>query len=147
MPNRAIFLVGFIATIAISGGCASVPMAAANDDAKAKSFVAPTDGRANLYVYRNETLGAAIKMPLLLDNMSIGDTAAHTYAFRQLTPGKHLLVSKTEKDVSLEIDAEAGKNYFVWQEVKMGVFAARSALHAVDDKTGEDAVKDCKLIE
>jgi hypothetical protein len=127
--------------------CASVPMAGANDDAKAKSFVAPTDGGANLYVYRNENFGAAIKMPLLLDNMAIGDTAAHTYAFRQVTPGKHLLVSKTEKDVSLEIDAEAGKNYFVWQEVKMGMWAARSALHLVDEKTGEEAVKDCTLIQ
>jgi hypothetical protein len=147
MTNRAIFLVAFIAVVVTAGGCASVPMAGANDDAKAKSFVAPTDGRANLYVYRNENFGAAIKMPLLLDNMAVGDTAAHTYTFRQVTPGKHLLVSKTEKDVSLEIDAEAGKNYFVWQEVKMGMWAARSALHPVDEKTGEDAVKDCKLIQ
>jgi hypothetical protein len=35
----------------------------------------------------------------------------------------------------------------VWQEVKMGAFAARSALHLVDEKTGEDGVKECKLIQ
>jgi hypothetical protein len=128
-------------------GCASVPMAGANADAAAKTFVDPTDGRANLYVYRNESFGAAIKMTLLLDNMAIGDTAAHTYVFQQITPGKHVLVSKTEKDASLEIDTQAGMNYFVWQEVKMGAFAARSALHSVDSKTGEDAVKGCKLIQ
>jgi hypothetical protein len=58
-----------------------------------------------------------------------------------------VLVSKTEKDASLEIDTQAGMNYFVWQEVKMGAFAARSALHSVDSKTGEDAVKGCKLIQ
>ena len=79
--------------------------------------------------------------------MAIGDTAAHTYAFRQVTPGKHVLVSKTENDVSLAIDAEAGKNYFVWQEVKMGIWSARSSLHLVDEKTGEDGVNKCKLIQ
>ena len=147
MKYKSVFVVAVLAVTSLMGGCASVPMAGANEDAKAKSFVAPTDGRANLYVYRNESFGAAIKMPLLLDNMAIGDTAAHTYAFQQLTPGQHMLVSKTEKDVSLAIDAEAGKNYYVWQEVKMGMWAARSALHLVDDKTGEEAVKDCKLIK
>lgn len=129
------------------GGCASVPMASADADAKAKTFVAPASGQAGIYVYRSETFGAAIKMPLLLDNQSIGDTAAHTYVFRQVTPGKHTIVSKTENDVTLDIDAQPGKNYYVWQEVKMGMFAARSALHLVDETTGEAGVKQCKLIQ
>ena len=122
-------------------------MASADTDSKAKAFVAPSDGHANLYVYRNEAMGSAIKMPLLLDNMSIGDTGPHTYALRQVIPGKHTIVSKTEKDVSLDFTAEAGQNYYVWQEVKMGMWAARSALHVVDEKTGQEAVKECKLIE
>ncbi len=133
--------------VATLGGCASVPMASADADAKAKTFVTPPAGQANIYVYRNETFGAAIKMPLLLDNQSIGDTGPHTYAFRQVAPGKHVLVSKTEKDVTLDLDVQAGNNYYVWQEVKMGAFAARSALHLVDEKTGEDGVKQCKMIE
>jgi len=128
-------------------GCASVPMASADADAKAKTFVAPPSGQANIYVYRNETFGAAIKMPLLLDNQSIGDTGPHTYAFRQVAPGKHTITSKTEKDVNLDIDAQPGNTYYVWQEVKMGMFAARSDLHLVDEKTGEDGVKQCKMIQ
>ena len=40
-----------------------------------------------------------------------------------------------------------GKTYYVWQEVKMGAFAARSALHLVDEQKGEAAVKECKLIQ
>jgi hypothetical protein len=122
-------------------------MASADADTKAKSFVAPPSGQANLYVYRNETFGSAIKMPLLLDNQSIGDTGPHTYAFRQVAPGKHTLVSKTEKDVTLDLDIQAGTTYYVWQEVKMGAFSARSALHLVDEPTGEAGVKECKLIQ
>jgi hypothetical protein len=132
---------------AILAGCASVPMASADADAKAKTFIAPANGQATVYIYRNETMGSAIKMPLLLDNMSIGDTGPHTYALREVSPGTHTIVSKTEKDVSLDIDAESGRTYYIWQEVKMGAFAARSALHLVDEKTGQNAVKECKLIQ
>lgn len=126
-------------------GCASVPMASKNDDAKAKQF-APAQNMASLYIYRNETFGSAIKMPLLIDGMTVGDTVAHSYVFKTLPSGKHTIVSKTENDPSLTIDMSAGQTYFVWQEVKMGAFAARSALHLVDDKTGRKGVDDCKLI-
>lgn len=141
-----------VATLALGcsiflGGCASVPMAASDADARAKSFVTPSDGTSNIYIYRDESMGAAIKMPLLLDGVSVGDTAAHTYLLKQVGPGKHTVVSKTENDASLDIDVAAGKNYYVWQEVKMGAFAARSALHLVEESKGQKAVKSCKLIK
>jgi hypothetical protein len=133
--------------VATLGGCASVPMASTDADAKAKTFVAPPSGQANIYVYRNETFGAAIKMPLLLDNQSIGDTGPHTYAFKQVAPGRHTIISKTENDAHIDLDVQAGNTYYVWQEVKMGAFAARSALHLVDDQKGVAGVKECKLIQ
>ena len=34
----------------------------------------------------------------------------------------------------LDFTAVKGKIYYVWQEVKMGLFAARSMLHMVDEK-------------
>jgi hypothetical protein len=64
-----------------------------------------------------------------------------------VTPGKHTVVSKSENDVALNIDVQAGKNYYAWQEVKVGVWTAGSALHLVDEKTGEEAVMQCKLIQ
>jgi len=131
----------------LMGGCASVPMASPEADAKAKTFAVPTDGTANLYIYRNESFGSAIKMPLLLDGMTIGDTGPHTYVLKQVSAGKHTVVSKTENDATLDIDAISGRNYFVWQEVKMGAFSAGSALHQVDESEGTEAVKDCKLIQ
>jgi hypothetical protein len=145
--NTTIRMTASVLAVLLVTGCASVPMATADADAKAKTFVAPGAGQANVYIYRNEAMGGAIKMPLLLDSMAIGDTGPHTYAFRQVSPGKHTIVSKTEKDVVLDLDAQAGRTYYVWQEVKMGVWAARSDLHLVDEQTGKDAVKECKLIQ
>lgn len=77
---------------ALLSGCASVPMADATADAQAKQFVSPQDG-ANLYIYRNETFGAAVKMPLLVDGIAIGDTVAHTYILKQVSPGSHTIRS------------------------------------------------------
>ena len=49
-------------------------------------------------------------------------------------------MSKTEVDSTLTLDMQAGNTYFVWQEVKMGMFAARSAL-SVDETKGRPVDK------
>jgi hypothetical protein len=127
-------------------GCASVPMANIEQDSQAKDFI-PVANMSTIYVYRNENFGAAIKMPLLIDDKFIGDTAANTYLRKVIEPGRHTLVSKTENDAELQIDAEPGRIYYVWQEVKMGMFTAGSKLHLVDEAVGKKGVLECKLIE
>lgn len=62
-------------------------------------------------------------------------------------PGKHTITSKAEKDATLDFTAEAGKNYYVRQEVKMGVWPARTGLVLEDEATGENGVKGCKMIQ
>lgn len=144
-----IFTTAFVGIAAIIlTGCASVPMASSEADTKAKSFQTEVQtGKANLYIYRNETMGAAIKMTVLLDGQLAGDTASKTYIFKSLDPGSHTVVSKTENDATVTFDAEPGKNYFIWQEVKMGMFAPRSQLHLVADATGQAGVSECKLVQ
>jgi len=135
-----------LALAILASGCASVPMATPEQDTAAKTF-AVKPGKANIYVYRNETMGAAIKMPIALDGKLVGDTGAKTFLLLEVSPGSHTLVSKTENDSTLTIDAAAGRNYFVWQEVKMGMMAARSALQRVDDATGKAGIAECKLVQ
>jgi hypothetical protein len=92
-------------------------------------------------------MGAAIKMPVLLDGRAVGDTAAKTFMLLEVDPGSHTIVSKTENDATLKVDAVAGRNYFVWQEVKMGMMMARSQLHLVDEAQGKAGVAECNLIQ
>lgn len=131
--------------VLLVSGCASVPMAAQSADTQAKTFT-PAANQATVYIYRNEDFGAAVKMPVLIDNMSVGDTAAKTYIEKQLPPGTHTITSKTEKDSSVTINMLAGQVYYVWQEVKMGMWAAGSALHIVDAEKGQAGVRESKLI-
>lgn len=136
-----------LTAVLLMTGCASVPMASKDADAKAKQFAPSGEGKAHLYVYRNEIIGAAIKMPVLIDGMEVGDTVAKAYIFKSLPAGAHTVVSKAENDSTLEIDMQAGHSYFVWQEVKMGVLYARSKLHLVSEGTGEAGVKECGLVK
>jgi len=84
----------FIAAVLASSlaGCASVPMGDAKQDAALKTFTVPTD-KAGIYIYRNESMGAAVKMDVAVDGTVIGQTAAKTYLYKEVTPGKHTVSS------------------------------------------------------
>lgn len=120
-------------------------MAPNNLDDEAKQF-STTEDKSGLYIYRNETFGAAIKMPVSLDGKLLGQTAAKTYFHTEVEPGDHTINSVTENTSSLRINTRPGQNYYVWQEVKMGLFTARSRLHLVDEAKGKEDVLACKLI-
>lgn len=127
------------------GGCANVPKGDPNQDAALKSFPAPRPGTAGVYVYRNETFGGAIKLPLVLDGASLGQSGPKTYFYAEVAPGPHTLISQSENTETLTFNAVAGKLHFIWQEVKMGVFAARSKLNLVSEQEGRKGVQESVL--
>ncbi|PPA03627.1 hypothetical protein C4E44_13250 [Pseudomonas sp. MWU12-2312b] len=135
-----------LALAALTAGCASVKMADDSQDAQAKTFQV-TPGKANIYVYRNESMGAGVKMPVTLNGKPVGETVAKSYLMLAVPAGQQTLVSSAENDSELKLTAEPGKNYFVWQEVKMGFIKARNGLQVVDDKTGRAGVTESKLIQ
>ena len=136
-----------IAALSISlVGCASVNMGDAKQDAALKTFTTSKD-KTGVYIYRNESMGAAIKMNVELDGKTIGQTAAKTYLYKEVTPGKHTFTSKAENDSSIEVDAKPGTMLYIWQEVKMGIIGARSKLQLVDQAQGQKGVQETQLAE
>lgn len=134
-----------LACIVLASGCASVPMATPEQDSAARSY-AVKPGTGNIYVYRNEILGAAVTLPVELNGKPIGATGSKTFLLLPVAPGKHTLGSKGETGSTLVVDVGAGQNYFVWQEVKMGMLSGGSALHLVDEAKGKAGVAECKLV-
>jgi hypothetical protein len=126
-------------------GCATTSMASLDQDAKAKEFT-PSQDKASLYIYRNEIMGAGVHMDVDLNGKKIGETVAQSYFELNLNPGVYNIVSHAENDSELSMTLEAGKNYFVWQETKMGFLYARNKLQQVDDATGRAGVKESKMI-
>ena len=110
-----------------------------------KSLLAPPNA-ALVYLYRNESMGAAVKMAVLMDGANSGETVSKTYMVWQVVPGRHALVSKAENDSQIDLLAEPGRKYYVWQEVKMGILYARSKLQLVSAAQGAQGVNECKLV-
>ena len=60
--------------------------------------------------------------------------------------GKYKIESHAEDISTVDLTLEPAKNYYVWQEVKMGMWSPRSSLQQVGDDAGEKGVTDSKLI-
>lgn len=125
--------------------CSSLPKAGVEQDSTAKSF-SPAADKGTLYIYRNERFGGAVEMDVLVNNKPLGKTGPKSYFALTVPPGQYTIVSKSENDATLSVDVEAGKNYFVWQEVKMGILYARSLLQLVDDAKGKSGVLECSML-
>lgn len=125
------------------GGCASVPMDSMNSDQTSKQFEVPAD-KSGIYLYRNENFGGAIAMTVALNGRVAGQTGPKTYFHWVVEPGQHEISSITENTSTLVLNTEPGRNYYIWQEVKMGLWTARSLLQEVDAATGQAGVLECK---
>lgn len=142
---KKVVLLCMAVLVAMLTGCASVPMASLDQDAKAKDFT-PRPDKATLFIYRNETFGAAIPITVSVNERTIGQTASKTYFRFNVNPGRYKIKAHAENVAELNVDAVAGRNYFIWQEMKMGMWTARANLTQVDDETGHAGVSESKLI-
>lgn len=113
-------------------------------DRAAKSLK-PADGQALVYILRPSTYGALIKMGVRLDGVHIGATKARTYVYTMMTPGKHTLMSTSENHATMDITVEAGKTYYVKQEVEMGMVIAETDMELLDEKQGLKYLGKCKI--
>ena len=141
---KRVLLILVVLAIEMLAGCGSIPMGSAEDDVRAKSF-AVNPKKVVIYVYRRESLGFAVPMTVKLDGREVGRTVGQTYFMWEVDPGPHEIASYAEDAVTVKLNTEPGKYYYVWQEVKIGVWMARSLLHEVDEETGRQGVTECKL--
>ncbi|PAV49473.1 hypothetical protein CK486_01500 [Pseudomonas sp. HAR-UPW-AIA-41] len=133
-------------TIALLSGCASVPMESPEQDKALKAFPAPAQDKAGLYIFRDSSLGPVLKKTVKIDDQTIGETAINTYLYREITPGQHVLATESEfGDNTLVLNAEAGKNHFVRQYIKIGLFVGGANLEQVSEAEGRKGVSETEL--
>jgi len=121
-------------------------MATPERDTAAKVF-APIAGKAVVYIYRDETMGAGVKIPIVVNNRLLGDTVAHSYFRIVMDPGPSQVGCKAESDSHQSIQVEADKVYFFRQEMKMGLWSAGCLMHLIPEGEGRLAIAGCKLLE
>jgi hypothetical protein len=131
-----------LVTASLMGGCTSVPMESKENSEQAKQFNSPSEGKAGLYVYRSGSFGGALKKDIWLDGKCIGETAPNMFFYEEINADSEHKVS-TESEFSpndLIVQTEKGKNYFVSQYIKMGVFVGGAGVELVDEKKGKKEI-------
>lgn len=137
-----------LATLALTG-CASVPLASEAENTRAKAFPAPEKDHSGLYVYRDSFAGKALKKDIYLDGKCVGESADKVFFYQQIDAGKpHVLSTESEfSPNNLSLNVASGKNYFVRQYIKAGVFVGGAGLELVPEEEGKRVIgkQDVKL--
>jgi len=126
-------------------GCATVPLASQSETSAAKRFETSV-GSAGIYVMRDSMFGAALKKTVYVDGTTIGSTAPNSFLFFRVKEGVHVLATESEfSENFLNVNVEHGKNYFVRQTIKMGVFVGGAKLTEISEVEGKSAIQSLKL--
>ena len=141
----SIFMSIFLMFI-FSGCVQKMERAPIAEDKLAKEFKTDPDF-ANLYICRNESFGWAVHMPVLVNDKLIGRTEAQSYFYIKLEEGRQNIKSLTKQIQSIYVDTTKGKNYFVWQEVKMGTWTGNSMLHSMNEEDGKRCVESSHMLK
>lgn len=140
MYLKSVFIV-FISIFFV--GCASVPMESMEKSNLAKQFNPPSEGNAGLYIYRDSGVGTALKKDVKVDGKCIGETAPNVFFYEEVKGGDEYKIS-TESEFSpneLLVLVEKGKNYFIRQYIKFGLFVGGADLELVEEEEGKKAVQ------
>jgi hypothetical protein len=155
MPNLKTRFVTFtlVALTWLVTGCATTaPSATSEMDVRGKSFTV-AQGKANIYLYRNENLSAEA-LRVSVNGKAAGATGRATYILWEVDPGTYDISADSAHASTARIVAQPGKSYYIWQQVTidrslflLGIVTAGSDLHVVNEETGRWGVSECTRIQ
>lgn len=105
---------------------------------------APAD-KALVYVMRTTIIGFKIHSKLAVDGKWMGTNRGKTYFFFTLDPGEHFVCSESENQDAIALTVEPGKTYYIQQQVKAGIWKARTKLAMLDEAKGKEELADLNL--
>ena len=98
-------------------------------------------------MYRDSLFGGALKKDIFVNGKCIGESAPNTFFHTEVKGGKVYEI-ETESEFSpnkISVMAEAGKNYFIRQFIKMGVFIHGADLEIMSEETAKTAISKIDL--
>ena len=125
-------------------GSESVDYSAKTDKEQHPAPDAPAD-KALVYVMRTTMLGFKIHSKLAVDGKWMGVNRGKTYFYFMLDPGEHYFCSESENQDYLALTVEAGKTYYLQQQVKMGMWKARTELAVMDEAKAKKELPELNL--
>lgn len=110
----------------------------------------PTEGQAGLYLYRSSSvIGVSLKKDIWVDGNCIGETARGIFFYEEVKGDEeHDIATESEFSPNiLKLRTESGKNYFIQQYIKPGVFVGGANLKVIDEATGKNEIQKLQLAE
>ncbi len=110
--------VALVSVLLAGAGCAAIPRAPREADARARSMDVPP-GRALVYVFREDALEGERTLPLYANAERIGDLPRDAYWLLEVAPGElRLAFPLGDGATVLRMEVEAGRRYFVRQAIQ-----------------------------
>lgn len=111
-------------------------------DGEQSHYVLPSyEGKAVIYVYRDEPFYADSKIALEINGEYQGHTVGDTYVKKVVNPGEVSILSRSENVAQLQLEVEANQHYFIRKHVNSGHYVERAYLNVVDDAVGIEALQ------
>jgi len=147
MNKSKLALIVLSLSVMFFSGCSTVPLEPKEMSESAKSFNSPPENKAGLYVYRDSFVGQALKKDIWVDNECLGKTSNKVFFYKTIDGNKeHKLSTESEFSAnSLSLKTQSGKNYFVRQYIKMGVFVGGANLEIVEEEKAKEAISNLDL--
>jgi len=136
-----------VLSIMFFSGCSTVPLELKEMSESAKAFNTPPEGKAGLYIYRDSFIGQALKKDIWIDKKCLGETANDVFFYKDIEGDKeHKLSTESEFSANdISIQTKSGKNYYVRQYIKMGVFVGGAGLEVVEEKKAQENIKNLDM--
>lgn len=147
MKLSKVTTLGVLIGAVLFSGCATVPMEPKENSIRAKLFNHPSEGNAGLYVFRDSTFGARLKKDIWIDGKCLGESAPKVFFYEEVKGNEdHTLSTQSEFSPNdFQIKIESGKNYFIRQYIKMGVFFGGANLELIEEAEGKKIVSELEM--
>jgi hypothetical protein len=142
---RVLYFIIFALPIVV--GCAGTSKAPSEATEAAMSFEVP-ENKGVVYLYRLGRAVAAANVSIVkVNSLEAGGTGPSTFFRWQLKPGTYTFSASTgESSKTVQLQVEAGKLYFIEQNIRLGLNEGRVQLKEVDEKTGREKIKGMKML-
>lgn len=138
--NRLFCLASCVLTLLVAGCASSVQYVRMPD--LTKKIEDPTKGR--IYVMRPSSFGYAVGMNVSDSGNPIGSTGAKGFLCWERDPGDVIVSSTSENTSRVSLDVRAGASYYVLQNIRMGIWLARTELEVINEEQAEKDLKKCQ---
>lgn len=143
MKKIILLAISILSVFVFSGCSAKVDLESKEVSDKAKLFNNPSNGKAGVYIYRdNSFFGKALTKELYINDEIIGKTAPGVFFYEEVEADKeHKISTQSEfSPNSISVTPKKDNLYFFRQYIKMGVFVGGADLEEVSPEKAKEAI-------